>query len=73
MPKEKLLEMTGQVIECLPDANFLVKLDGTETVITAYISGTMRKHQIRILNGDRVTVEMTAYDLTKGRIRFREK
>lgn len=67
------MEVMGIVVECLPDANFLVKIDGTEKIITAYIAGTMRKHQIRVLNGDKVTVEMTPYDLTKGRIRFREK
>lgn len=72
MPKEDLIEFDGVVMEMLPDSRFLVKLDnGHETL--AYTAGKMRKHRIRILAGDRVTVEMTPYDLTKSRITFRHK
>src|SRR5689334_12019750 len=70
--KEDLIEFDGTVIELLPDARFRVRLDnGHETL--AYSSGKMKKNRIRILAGDRVTVEMTPYDLTKGRINFRHK
>ena len=70
MAKEDLIEFDGVVIELLPDARFRVRLDnGHETL--AYTSGKMKKNRIRILAGDRVTVEMTPYDLTKGRITFR--
>jgi translation initiation factor IF-1 len=72
MAKEDLIEVEGIVLELLPDARFRVKLDnGHETL--AYASGRMKKHRIRMLVGDRVTVEMTPYDLTKGRINFRHK
>ena len=72
MAKEDLIEFDGVVIELLPDARFRVRLDnGHETL--AYTSGKMKKNRIRILAGDRVTVEMTPYDLTKGRITFRFK
>ena len=70
MAKEDLIEFDGTVVELLPDARFRVRLDnGHETL--AYSSGKMKKNRIRILTGDRVTVEMTPYDLTKGRINFR--
>ena len=72
MPKEDLIEFDGVVLELLPDARFKVRLDnGHETL--AYSSGKMKKNRIRILAGDRVTVEMTPYDLDKGRINFRHK
>ena len=72
MAKEDLIEFDGVVTELLPDARFRVRLDnGHETL--AYTSGKMKKNRIRILAGDRVTVEMTPYDLTKGRITFRFK
>ena len=72
MAKEDMLEFDGVVLEVLPDARFKVKLDnGHETL--AYSAGKMRKNRIRILAGDRVTVEMTPYDLDKGRIIFRER
>ena len=72
MAKEDLIEFEGTVLELLPDARFRVRLDnGHETL--AYSSGRMKKNRIRILAGDRVTVEMTPYDLTKGRINFRHK
>ena len=72
MAKEDLIEFEGTVLEMLPDARFRVKLDnGHETL--AYIAGRMKKARIRVLAGDRVTIEMTPYDLTKGRINFRHK
>jgi translation initiation factor IF-1 len=72
MTKEDLIEFDGIVVELLPDTRFRVKLDnGHETL--AYASGRMKKNRIRMLAGDRVTVEMTPYDLTKGRITFRHK
>jgi translation initiation factor IF-1 len=72
LAKEDLIEFDGVVIELLPDARFRVRLDnGHETL--AYTSGKMKKNRIRILAGDRVTVEMTPYDLDKGRINFRHK
>jgi len=67
-----LIEFTGVVSELLPNAMFRVKLDN-DHVILAHTSGKMRKNRIRVLAGDRVTVEMTPYDLTKGRITFRFK
>jgi translation initiation factor IF-1 len=72
MGKEDLIEFEGVVTEVLPDARFRVKLDNGHDV-TAYTSGKMRKFRIRIMAGDRVAVEMTPYDLTKGRINFRHK
>ena len=72
MAKEDHIEMQGTVTETLPNTMFRVELENGHTV-TAHISGKMRKHYIRILTGDTVTVEMTPYDLTKGRITFRER
>ena len=72
MAKEELLEMRGKVVELLPNAMFRVKLDNDHTIL-AHTSGKMRKNRIRVLAGDRVTVEMTPYDLSKGRITFRFK
>lgn len=72
MSKEDLIEFTGTVLELLPNAMFRVKLDNDHFVL-AHTSGRMRKNRIRVLAGDRVTVEMTPYDLTKGRIIFRQK
>ena len=72
MAKEDLIEFTGEVTEILPNAMFRVKLDN-DHVILAHSSGKMRKNKIRVLAGDRVNVEMTPYDLSKGRITFRHK
>lgn len=72
MPKQQAIEQEGTVIEALSNAMFRVELDNGH-VTTAHISGKMRLHYIRILPGDRVRVEMSAYDLTKGRISFRYK
>src|SRR5512145_1695542 len=72
MTKEDLLEFEGTVSEILPNAMFRVKLDNGHDVL-AHTSGKMRKNRIRVLAGDKVNVEMTPYDLTKGRITFRFK
>jgi translation initiation factor IF-1 len=72
MAKEELIEFEGVVEETLPNATFLVKLQNSK-VIRAYSSGNMRKNRIRILAGDKVTVEMTPYDMTQGRIILRHK
>ena len=70
MAKEDNIELEGLVVETLPNTTFKVKLEN-DHIITAHISGKMRKNYIRILTGDRVKVEMSPYDLTKGRITFR--
>ena len=72
MAKEDLIEFTGEVTEILPNATFRVRLDNDHEIL-AHTSGKMRKNRIRVLAGDRVNVEMTPYDLTKGRITFRYK
>ena len=72
MPKEGSLEFQGVVLELLPNAMFKVKLENDHEIL-AHSSGKMRKNRIRVLAGDKVTVEMTPYDLTKGRITFRWK
>jgi translation initiation factor IF-1 len=72
MAKEELLEFEGVVTEVLPDGNYRVRLDNDHQIL-AYAGGKMRKNHIRTLAGDRVTVEMTPYDLAKGRINFRHK
>ena len=70
MAKEEHIEMEGTVIDTMPNTTFKVELDNGH-VVTAHISGKMRKNYIRILTGDKVTVQLTPYDLTKGRIVFR--
>jgi translation initiation factor IF-1 len=70
MAKEDAIQMEGKVVETLPNTTFRVELDNGH-IVTAHISGKMRKHYIRILTGDKVTVELTPYDLTKGRIIYR--
>ena len=70
MSKQDLLEFKGTVVDLLPNAMFRVKLENGHTV-TAHTAGKLRKNRIRVLQGDNVTVEMTPYDLTKGRITFR--
>ena len=72
MPKEGSIEFQGVVMELLPNAMFKVKLENDHEIL-AHSSGKMRKNRIRVLAGDKVTVEMTTYDLTKGRITFRWK
>ena len=72
MSKEDLIEFNGTIMELLPNATFRVELENGHMVL-AHTSGRMRKNRIRVLAGDKVTVEMTPYDLTKGRITFRHK
>lgn len=72
MAKEDHIEMEGTVIETLPNTMFRVELENGH-IVTAHISGKMRKHYIRILRGDKVTVELTPYDLSKGRITYRAR
>ncbi|MBD5631923.1 MAG: translation initiation factor IF-1 [Clostridia bacterium] len=72
MSKDDVIETEGKVIECLPNANFKVKLQNGH-VITAYISGKLRLNYIRIIEGDNVKLEISPYDLTKGRIVWRSK
>ncbi|MBT3827281.1 MAG: translation initiation factor IF-1 [Nitrosomonadales bacterium] len=72
MGKEDIIEMEGEVLENLPNATFKVKLEN-DHVVLGYISGKMRMNYIRILPGDTVTVEISPYDLSKGRITFRAK
>ena len=72
MAKEDLIEMQGEVVENLPNATFRVKLENGHVVL-GFISGKMRMHYIRILPGDKVTVQLTTYDLSRARIVFRAK
>ena len=72
MAKEDLIEMSGEVIDTMPNTTFKVKLENDHEVI-AHTAGKMRKNRIRVLAGDKVLVEMTPYDLTKGRITYRYK
>jgi len=73
LAKEDLLEFEGEVMELLPNATFRVRLQANDHEIIAHTAGRMRKNRIRVLAGDKVTVEMTPYDLTKGRITYRFK
>ncbi len=72
MPKDDMIEVEGTVLEPLPNAMFRVQLSNGKTIL-AHISGKMRMHYIRILAGDKVTVELSPYDLTRGRITYRAK
>ena len=72
MSKEETIQMQGEIVETLPNATFRVKLENGH-IILGHISGKMRMHYIRILPGDKVTVELTPYDLMRGRIVFRAK
>ena len=72
MPKDEALSVEGTVTETLPNAMFRVELEGGHRVL-AHISGKMRMHYIKILPGDKVTVELSPYDLSRGRITYREK
>ncbi len=73
MPKNDAIELEAVVTQALPNAMFKLRLDNSEREILGIISGKMRKHFIRILPGDRVKVQLSPYDLTKGRIVFRQK
>ena len=68
MAKEDIIHMEGKILEVLPATMFRVKLDNLETLVLAHLSGRMRKHNIKVLLGDRVELEFSPYDLTKGRI-----
>ncbi len=72
MPKEDMIEVQGKVVETLPHTRFRVQLDTGQTVL-AHLSGKMRVRYIRVVTGDRVTVELSPYDLTQGRITYRLK
>ena len=72
MAKEEAITLEGTVVEALPNARFKIEVDGGHHVL-AHVSGKMRKYYIRILPGDRVTVEVSPYDLTRGRITYRER
>ncbi len=72
MSKEDSIEVTGVVIEKLPDGKFSVKLD-QDRMVLAHLAGKLRQNRIRVLAGDRVTLELSPYDLTKGRITYRHK
>lgn len=72
MPKEEAIEVQGKIIENLPNAMFRVELENGQRIL-AYVSGKMRMHFIKILPGDKVTIELSPYDLTKGRITYRFK
>ena len=72
MAKQDVIEIEGEVIDTLPNAQFKVKLENNHEIL-AHVSGKIRMHYIRILPGDRVTVEISPYDLTRGRITFRHK
>ena len=72
MPKEDAIEVQGKILENLPNAMFMVELENGQKIL-AYVSGKMRMHFIKILQGDKVTVALSTYDLTKGRITYRFK
>ena len=72
MSKDDMIEFEGEVVDVLPDGMYRVKLENEHEII-AYAAGRMKKFRIRIMTGDRVTIEMTTYDLTKGRINYRHK
>lgn len=72
MAKEDAIELEGEIVETLPNATFRVKLDQGQEIL-AYVSGKMRMHYIKILPGDRVTVQLSPYDLSRGRITYRYK
>lgn len=72
MAKEEAMKFEGKVLELLPNATFKVKLDGVDSVVLGHLAGKLRKNHINILLGDRVVLEMSPYDLSKGRIVYRK-
>ncbi len=72
MAKEEAMKMQGKVTEVLGNAMFRVQLDNSDHMVTAYVGGKMRKHDIKIIAGDKVSLEISPYDLTKGRIMYRQ-
>jgi len=73
MAKEEIFMVTGKIVDCMPNATFKVKLEENEAIIIGLVSGKIRKFNINILLGDRVDLELSPYDLTKGRIVYRHK
>jgi translation initiation factor IF-1 len=73
MSKEDMIEVSGTITECLPGSKFIIKLDSNGILIEGHLSGKMRMNFIKIIVGDRVKLEMSPYDLTKGRITYRSK
>lgn len=73
MAKTEIIKFTGVVLECLPNARFSVRLEGSEQVVSAYIAGKMRTNHIMVSVGDKVLVEFSPHDLSQGRIRYRER
>jgi translation initiation factor IF-1 len=73
MSKEDMIEVSGTITDCLPGSKFIIKLDGNGVLIEGHLSGKMRMNFIKIIVGDRVKLEMSPYDLTKGRITYRSK
>jgi translation initiation factor IF-1 len=71
MAKDNLIELTGTVTEVLPSTMYRVKIDDMESILTCYMGGKLKQHKIKIILGDRVKIEVSAYDLTKGRITYR--
>jgi translation initiation factor IF-1 len=71
MAKDDLIELTGSIEEVLPGSMFRVKLDTLNSIIICYTSGKLKKHRIKIIQGDRVKLEVSAYDLSKGRVTYR--
>lgn len=71
MAKNDLLELTGQIEEVLPGSMFRVKVDNMPNILTCYTSGKLKQHKIKIILGDRVKIEVSPYDLTKGRVTYR--
>lgn len=71
MAKDDLIELTGTITEVLPGSMFRVKIDNMEAVLTCYTGGRLKQHKIKIILGDRVKVEVSSYDLTKGRVIYR--
>lgn len=71
MGKEDLIELTGIVQEVLPGSMYRVKLDNNPNILTCYTSGKLKQHKIKIILGDKVKIEVSAYDLTKGRVTYR--
>jgi translation initiation factor IF-1 len=71
MAKDDLIELTGTVIEVLPGSMYRIKLDDNDSVLTCYTGGKLKQHKIKIILGDRVKIEVSMYDLTKGRVTYR--
>jgi translation initiation factor IF-1 len=71
MAKDDLIELTGSIEEVLPGSMFRVKIDSMDSIIICYTSGKLKKHRIKIIQGDRVKLEVSAYDLSKGRVTYR--